>query len=411
MPIVKVGILFISSPLHDSSKILQIENRFLDACQAKFDCLRVDESRVSSCDYLIVLIMTGGTENIFMKLWPALKNSTKPFVLAATDTDNSLPASLEILTWLNQNFPKSGASILHGEINSLAERIHEVVEILKVNAKLREQVAGIIGAPSEWLIASMPDLAVIEKRLGIKFANISMLEFKKYVDKADESALSDFARAFYRPSEKGKTSELVKAAKIYAGLVKTIKQHSLTALTLRCFDILASEQTTGCLALAKLNDDGIPAACEGDVPAMLTLILARLISGKASFMANPSRVCGDQITLAHCTCPSTILRKYALDSHFESGIGLAINGEFAPGSFTLFKLDFIGNRYALAAGELLPHEHSTSLCRTQIKLKIPGAENYFFKKPLGNHHLLIPGDCTAALGRWCEFMQMQPVWN
>lgn len=411
MSTVKVGILFVSSPLHDSTKTLQIENHFLAACQSRFACARVDESRISSCDYLIVLIMTGGTENSFLKLWPVLKKSAKPFLLAATEADNSLPAALEILTWINQNFPRSGVNILHGDLNILAEKIHGISEILKVNASLQEQVAGIIGTPSDWLIGSMPELSAIEKKLGMKFVSISMPEFKKFVDKADESALSDFSRTFYRPSEKSKTAELVKAAKVYAGLIKTIKHHSLTALTLRCFDILASDKTTGCLALAKLNDDGIPAACEGDVPAMLTMIITRLVTGKACFMANPSRVHGDEITLAHCTCPSTILRQYALDSHFESGIGLAISGEFAPGAFTLFKLDFAGNRYALASGQMLPHQHSLSLCRTQIKLKITGAEDYFLRNPLGNHHLLIPGDCTAALAGWCKFMQIQPVWN
>ena len=35
-------------------------------------------------------------------------------------------------------------------------------------------------------------------------------------------------------------------------------------MTVRCFDLLGRIGTTGCLALAILNAEGIPAACEGD---------------------------------------------------------------------------------------------------------------------------------------------------
>lgn len=405
------GILFLKSPLHDRARTAQAEESIFSECSRIFACKVIDESSISSCDYLVVPVLTGGTENQFLKLWPVIAAAGKPFVLAATETDNSLPASLEILTWLNQNHPGSGAGIVHGEPAVLAAKIDELLGIYSANELVRRQVGGIIGAPSEWLIASMPELKTIEQKLGMKFVNISMNEFKDMAEKADASALSFFAQTFYRAADRTSTSELARAAKIYGGLVRAVKKYGLSALTLRCFDILASDQTTGCLALARLNDDGIPAACEGDVPAMLTMMIARIIAGKASFMANPSRIDGNTVTLAHCTCPTSLVRQFTLNSHFESGIGLAIAGEFAPGPFTLLKLDISGGRYALASGRLVPHEYSPKLCRTQIRLEFTGAEDYFLHKPLGNHHLIIPGDCTAKIRSWCEFMQMQPVWQ
>lgn len=411
MPPFKTAIFSLRSPLHDSERAHRTTEEMLAAFSQLFDCRIITELEGEEYDLLVVLVLTGGTENIFLHHWPELKKSARPFLLAATATDNSLPAALEILSWLNANETASDSAIVHGSAARIADQVNDFIGQYRINSALKSQIAGVIGQPSEWLIASMPDPEIIEQKLGIRLVSISMDQFRSYVGKADSASLSEFAQAFYRPADKNRTSELARAARIYGGLTRAIRNHQLNALTLRCFDLLESDQTTGCLALAKLNDDGIPAACEGDVPAMLTMMVLKAITGKTSFMANPSSVAGSQVTFAHCTCPVTILEKFTLNSHFESGIGLAVAGIFAPGAFTVCKLDFINNRYALAAGSSLPFAFSNALCRTQLKLDLPGAEDYFFQAPLGNHHILVPGDHTQLLRRWCEHRHMKAVWN
>lgn len=407
----KTGIVTLRSFLHDQERGRSAASRFVSAWQQLFSCHEITDLQTEEFDFLIVLVLTGGTESQFLKILPQIRACGKPFMLAATESDNSLPASIEILTWLNAHFPGSGARIIHGSPEETARQLKEEIFLHQISFELRNKVAGIIGEPSEWLIASMPELATLEHRLGLKFVSIPMQQFHKYVDKGESSALSDFAKAFYRNSEKGRTSELARAASIYGGLMRVIKANRLDALTLRCFDILASDQTTGCLALAKLNDDGIPAACEGDVPAMLTMMVARAVSGKASFMANPSQIQPDMVTFAHCTCPPTILSSFSLDTHFESGKGLAVAGLFAEGEFTICKIDFSGGQYALATGRSRPISLSHSLCRTQIRLQIERAADYFFAAPLGNHHIIMTGNHFQILRRWCEMMQLKPVWQ
>ncbi|HNW12012.1 MAG TPA: hypothetical protein PKI71_11650, partial [Candidatus Rifleibacterium sp.] len=272
----KTGIITVRSFLHDQERGSAAAGRFISAWQQLFTCHELTDVQAEEFDFLIVLVLTGGTESQFLKILPQIRACGKPFMLAATESDNSLPASIEILTWLNAHFPGSGARIIHGSPEDTARQLKEEIFLRQISFELKNKVAGIIGEPSDWLIASMPQLETIERRLGLKFVSISMQQFQKYVEKAESSALSDFATAFYRNSEKGRTAELSRASRIYGGLMRVIKANRLDALTLRCFDILASDQTTGCLALAKLNDDGIPAACEGDVPAMLTMMVARV---------------------------------------------------------------------------------------------------------------------------------------
>ncbi|MDD3148622.1 MAG: hypothetical protein PHD82_15110, partial [Candidatus Riflebacteria bacterium] len=66
---------------------------------------------------------------------------------------------------------------------------------------------------------------------------------------------------------------------------------------------------------------------------------------------------------------------------------------------------------ALAVGSSLPHVFSDALCRTQVRLELPGAGDYFFNNPLGNHHIIVPGDHSQQLRSWCSNRNMTPVWN
>lgn len=407
----KTAVYLLRSPLHDVSRSQNTAKEIISGLQNTFVCQEISDLNADSFDYLFVLVLTGGTENLFRSIWPALNHLQKPFALIATDTDNSLPASLEILAWLNAAGSGAQTLIIHGTPETIAEKAREEADLHRISHEIKRQKAGIIGEPSDWLIASMPDRIEIENRLGLQLISIPMEELKRQMGKAEATALSGFAQSFYRAPEKTVPAELARAAKIYAGLIRLVRAHQLSALTLRCFDILTSEQTTGCLALAKLNDDGVTAACEGDVPAMLSMLMVRAMANKASFMANPSRVSEKSVTFAHCTCPPTILRQYSLKTHFESGKGLAIAGEFAAGIFTVCRFDFANNKYALATGKSVVYEFSSSLCRTQITLEMQGAADYFLVNPLGNHHILVPGDFSDKIRRWCRLQRMQPVWQ
>jgi L-fucose isomerase-like protein len=111
---------------------------------------------------------------------------------------------------------------------------------------------GVIGKPSDWLISSHADKEQVKARLGIDLIDIPMEEMYKNND-------------------------------IYESLKSVITQYHLQGFTLRCFDLLTTLKNTGCLALAKLNAEGYVAGCEGDVPAMLTMMIVRSLLGISGF--------------------------------------------------------------------------------------------------------------------------------
>ncbi|MEW6712371.1 MAG: fucose isomerase, partial [Candidatus Riflebacteria bacterium] len=223
---------------------------------------------------------------------------------------------------------------------------------------------------------------------GINQTFVSMKEFVNILSYQRVVDGSKFKKKF-----DGKVSDddLTRAEKVYLALKKTIHSYGFTALSLRCFDILELEKTTGCLALSALNDEGIIAGCEGDMPTAISMLLACRLTQKPVFMANPSRVSKDEAVFAHCTVPCSITRDFSLDTHFESGIGVAVSGKFAEGPITLFKISATGQSCAIGEGHILSCPQAADLCRTQVKVNMAGIEKYLLNNPLGNHQVLIPG--------------------
>ena len=189
--------------------------------------------------------------------------------------------------------------------------------------------------------------------------------------------------------------EMYKSNDIYESLKSVIGAYNLQGFTLRCFDLLTTLKNTGCLALAKLNAEGYVTGCEGDVPAMLTMMIVRSLFGISGFQANPSNINPEtgEMLFAHCTIPLNMVERYELDTHFESGIGVGIRGYMKEGPVTIFKISGDVKHYFITEGTLVRNQAKPDLCRTQqvIQLEDKNQVQYFLTNPIGNHHIIMPG--------------------
>jgi hypothetical protein len=66
-----------------------------------------------------------------------------------------------------------------------------------------------------------------------------------------------------------------------------------------------------CIAWSRMNDDGIPAACEADIGAVASLVMVHCLFDRPAFQQDPvADTADDTIIGAHCSCP-TRLNGYA----------------------------------------------------------------------------------------------------
>ena len=407
-----IAIYTLTSELHDEGAVAAVTQEFLTSLHIKYDMRGSDYSDYGSHALDLIYVRTGGTEGIFLRLLPQLQlQSQKPFYLLTSGKSNSLAAAMEILSYLNQQGFKG--EIIHGNNDYIHDRITILSKANEARQQLRGIRLGIIGQPSDWLISSHADKDKVSQRLGITLVDIPMQELLDTIAAAPvknhqrEQTLNDAIR-----------QSLPVADQIYEALKIIVERHRISGFTLRCFDLLSAVHNTGCMALARLNAEGIVAGCEGDVPALLSMTIVNALIGVSGFQANPSNIDPENgtMTFAHCTIPLNMVERYELDTHFESGIGVGIRGYMAAGPVTIFKVSGDLQRSFITEGELVCNESKPDLCRTQLVIQLtnPADAAYFLTHPIGNHHIILPGHHKILLEKLsenCSIKFKKQSWN
>jgi len=347
----------------------------------------------------LVFVGSGGVEESVSGHIDLLPSYT---VLVADGLKNSLAASLEILSWMRQE-GRQGC-VLHGTNEYIMRGINEYVSGYNAIENLKGKRVGIIGRPSGWLISSGAKYESVRAKWGVEMIDLPLQEVIDRYNATSDASVESLVETFISQASDIKEptrTDITKAMRLYTSLKEMCEHHGLDAFTLNCFDLIPKTKTTGCLALAKLNDDGIPAGCEGDMQTLLTMLAVKAATGMKSFMANPSRITNNdkhEMVFAHCTIALSMTDHYIIRNHYESLSGVAIEGILPKGEVTVVKC---GGKemtnYFISKAELLECTSNPIMCRTQMRLRLDKPLEYFLNRSIGNHHVIIPGNWEEIL--------------
>jgi len=394
---VKLGLVSFISELHQRSSIQQVHADLLNGLSAEFDVSFIGLEELGTVDQAVAFIASGGVEDHFRTVYPHLP---RPLLLLADGRNNSLGAAMEILSWIREQGDTS--EILHGDVRLIASRLRRLHTIIQTRKKLSGSLIGILGTPSSWLIASHVDPIAAVRRWGVTFRELSWEELTKRRKAVKEDEAVAVATAFTRKARamrEASDKDVLGSARLYLALKALVTEHELSAVTVRCFDLL-EEGLSGCLGLSLLNDEGITAGCEGDEQSVFSMLLLRTLTGEVPFMANPVKIAPEtnKIILGHCTIATSMTVDYVIRNHFESGTGVGIQGELAPGQVTIFKCGRPGlDQFFISGGRLLASHSSEHACRTQLEIVLDESVKYFLQRPLGNHHVMVRGNHVQLL--------------
>lgn len=401
-----VNLITFASALTKPSTILSAHEIILSELEKFFNLRIVDYKEIDILtpkDFSIVFIATGGVEKIVAQ---HLEKLPRPILLLADGMQNSLAAALEISAWIRTRGMKS--EILHGELQAIVTRIKELYAIFEARKKINDKRIGVIGIPSQWLIASNADYLLTKRRWGVEFVNYQFDKLYQIFDTINNDEIAEISEKVTSKAlaiREGNQSEIEKAVKLYLALKQLIREERLDAVSLSCFNLMDYTSTTGCLALSLLNDDGIIAGCEGDLQAIFTLLITKAITGETGFMANPSLINtqNNEIIFAHCTIGLKQTENFVIRNHFETENGIAIQGILPAGEVTLLRCGGESlDEYFISKGSLIENTNYINMCRTQVRVKLEASVQYFLKNPLGNHHILIKGDHEKIIN---DFLQ------
>jgi L-fucose isomerase-like protein len=356
-----------------------------------------------------LLVGTGGTENSIAEFIQHSKVD-QPIQLLSYNLHNSLPAAMEIRTHLVQKGIET--NLIHGKLPELAGYFQRMQKFDRVKERLRNSRIGLIGSSSEWLIASKIDEQKVKEIWGTKIITIPIEELLSVQNEPKLEELTRNGKIFIDGALNIDISaeKVIDAVRVEKQLFLLSERYQLEALTIKCFDLVLKTNITSCLGVSILNDKGIVAGCEGDIPTTFTMLFIKLLLDQPAFMANVIDVNYEQnsVKLAHCTVPLSMVDTYSVTSHFETRKSVAIQGDFiVPQNVTILKIGSKNlSQWWVAKGTICAIEQEESACRTQVivQLSLEYDVDYFLQKSIANHHCVILGDHVEKIQQFFTFI-------
>lgn len=166
--------------------------------------------------------------------------------------------------------------------------------------------------------------------------------------------------------------------------------------------IMPMAETTACMPLSLINDEGLMAFCESDFVVIPSGILLRYISGMPVFFNDPTHPHDGITTCAHCTAPRRMNgRDYEpvqVHTHFESDYGAAPKVQMRKGQvITNLVPDFHCKKWIGCRGRITGHPFY-DICRSQIDLQIEGDWRRLLEDMQGFHWMTCYGDYLREAG-------------
>lgn len=230
--------------------------------------------------------------------------------------------------------------------------------------------------------AQSPD--EVKKRLGAEVVAVDEKTFSDLIAAADEKAVAaeaerwtKGAKAILEPNQE----DIAKAARVSIALQDLMKQQHAQGLAIgTCMGWLS--KGFPCLGFTRLRDTGFPAACEGDMDSLLTMLLFQHAADRPGFQGNATfDTSRNVLWTAHCTAPLQMdgpdgkPAPYLLRGHSEvGGSGCVPEVQYRVGETVtrgkLINLDTI----LCSTGKIIEvPEKSVRACRTQIVTEVRDA--------------------------------------
>jgi hypothetical protein len=199
-------------------------------------------------------------------------------------------------------------------------------------------------------------------------------------DKAAHEQAEAFADHYMKESveiRRAKWFDLVQAGFVYVCLHRIMRANRFDGIGLgECLQSYRVSGTNPCIPALKLLDEGMPAACEGDMGGLDTQLLTHWLFGRPSFIGEGQPTLRNTRILAHCTSATKLNgydqphEPFVLTNHSETGRGVAPQVKWKVGQdVTIFRY-----RQGLGTGQIVSNtlQPPNGGCRSSIEYTVDG---------------------------------------
>ena len=211
--------------------------------------------------------------------------------------------------------------------------------------------------------------------------------------------------------------DVVSGVKSYVVCRRLLEREACDAISMDCIGALWHKKVTlPCIAWSRMNDEGIPAACEADTGAIATHTLVQYLFDRPGFQQDPvPETARDAIIGAHCTCATRLNgfgeppEPFYLSHHHGNRdavprtmwkVGRRVtSADILPGK---------PSKMLIASGEVLENVQVPPAggCVVSVMVRFDDTENVLTWP--GFHQVWFYGDYKDELVEFCQFAGIQP---
>ena len=243
-------------------------------------------------------------------------------------------------------------------------------------------------------------------RFKQEIVEVSYEDFeKRYVQYAANKEIVAKAEAWTdiylkMPNTKLETDRdfVMKAFLVY-GVFKEllIANNASTISVLGCMGTMFhAAETTACLSLGWLNDEGYLGLCESDFVLVPAAVLMRYITNKPVFMHNSTFPHNGMVTCAHCASPRRMdgvnYDPMRIMTHYESDFGASPKVDFPVGQQVTFLDPHYANPRWLTFTGTVKSNPDFEICRSQQDVLLDGDWKRLKVEARDSHWTMVFGD-------------------
>jgi len=149
-------------------------------------------------------------------------------------------------------------------------------------------------------------------RLGIKLRHVPASTFLDlYRAMPENQEMQQIADEYLARAKRvfGATrQDVLNGAHSYLVARQIMRQEEADGITMDCLGVLGpTKMSLPCLAWSRMNDDGIPAACEADLGAVASHVVVQYLFDRPGFQQDPvPETVRKAVIGAHCSCPTRL---------------------------------------------------------------------------------------------------------
>ena len=199
-----------------------------------------------------------------------------------------------------------------------------------------------------------------------------------------------------------------------------LEREQADGITMDCLGALGeTEVSLPCISWARMNDSGVPAACEADLGACVTHALVQFLFDRPGFQQDPVPETSKNLLIgSHCCCPTRLNgfsqppEPYYISHHhgMRDAVPRTVwkTGQRATVADVILQQDG-PPEMVISAGEVVdnPAVPPAGGCVVAVSLKLDG-----MTEPLaypGFHQLFFFGDYEQELKKYCQLSGIKPV--